>query len=32
MLGHFTHLESWATWALAQIESWPDTKAPGSAD
>jgi PadR family transcriptional regulator, regulatory protein AphA len=28
MLGHFKHLESWATWALAQIESWPDTKAP----
>jgi DNA-binding PadR family transcriptional regulator len=32
MLGHFKHLESWATWALAQIESWPDTKAPGPAD
>jgi PadR family transcriptional regulator AphA len=30
MLGHFSHLESWATWALAEIESWPDTKAPGS--
>jgi len=32
MLGHFTHLESWATWALAEVESWPDTKGSGSAD
>ena len=25
MIGHFTHLAEWATWALAEVETWPDT-------
>ncbi len=28
MIGHFTHLADWATWALGEIEFWTDTKAP----
>jgi DNA-binding PadR family transcriptional regulator len=29
MVGHFTHLEQWATWALAEVEQWTDTRPPG---
>lgn len=25
MVGHFTHLEQWASWALKEIETWDDT-------
>jgi PadR family transcriptional regulator, regulatory protein AphA len=28
MIGHFTHLAQWATWALSEIETWTDTTAP----
>jgi DNA-binding PadR family transcriptional regulator len=28
MIGHFTHIAEWATWALSEIESWTDTIAP----
>jgi DNA-binding PadR family transcriptional regulator len=28
MLGHYAHMSAWATWALEQIESWPDTTSP----
>jgi DNA-binding PadR family transcriptional regulator len=26
--GYFLHIEEWASWALEQIESWPDTTTP----
>ncbi|MDY0908182.1 PadR family transcriptional regulator [Microbacterium sp. CFBP9034] len=32
MIGHFDHIIGWATWALAQIERWPDTVAPAADD
>jgi PadR family transcriptional regulator AphA len=28
MIGHFTHIAEWATWALNEIETWTDTTAP----
>ena len=28
MIGHFDHIRDWATWALEQTESWPDTVTP----
>lgn len=28
MLGHFEHLERWASWALIQVGSWPDSSGP----
>ena len=30
MIGHYRHLVEWATWALAEIEDWPDTTAPAT--
>lgn len=28
MIGHFTHIVDWATWALGEVESWPDAVTP----
>jgi PadR family transcriptional regulator, regulatory protein AphA len=32
MVGHFTHVIEWATWALDHIEPWPDTASPAAGD
>lgn len=28
MIGHYAHIIEWASWALAQTESWPDASSP----
>jgi DNA-binding PadR family transcriptional regulator len=28
MVGHFNNMIAWATWALDQVSSWPDTRSP----
>ena len=30
MVGHFTNIIEWSTWALAEIETWPDTTSPAT--
>lgn len=30
MIGHYQHISDWATWALEQTESWPDTVTPAT--
>jgi PadR family transcriptional regulator AphA len=30
MIGHYRHLVEWATWALGEIEDWPDTTSPAT--
>jgi DNA-binding PadR family transcriptional regulator len=30
MIGHFDHIIDWATWALEQTASWPDTVSPAT--
>lgn len=30
MVGHFTHIISWADWMLTEIETWPDTTSPAT--
>ena len=32
MIGHFTHIIEWATWALDEIADWPDTVTPATTE
>lgn len=32
MVDHFDHIAAWATWALDEIERWPDTSSPATSE